>query len=166
MKTSLRHLVAICGLLFLAPVLTACGLGAQTDQVYQPAIGTDARGTSTDALGVVIVSAEDGTGQLVFSLNNNSLKDTDKLVKVTGPDLTIGEAQIEIPANTLINLADESIAVTGDSIKVGNFIKLTFEFQSGEVLNVETPVVTTLPPYNDIVPESSKSPAVDEPADD
>jgi hypothetical protein len=165
-KTSLRHLVAICALLILAPVLTACGFGAQTNQVYQPAIGTDARGESTDALGVVIVSGEDGSGQLIFSLNNNSFKDADKLVKVSGTDLEIAPTEVDIPAQTLLNLSDKPIAVTGDAIKSGDFVKLVFEFQSGEVLNVMTPIVTTQPPYNDIAPESgaTESPAGDEEA--
>jgi len=157
-KTSLRHLVAFCALLVLVPALAACGLNAQTDKVYQPAIGTDVRGTDTDALGVAIVSAEEATGHLIFSLNNNSLKQADKLLKVSGDGLTIGEAQIEIPAHTLLNIADKPIPVTGEAIKAGNFVKLTFNFQSGETLTAEVPVVSTLPPFNDIVPSHSATP--------
>ncbi len=158
--TSMRQLVAFLALLLLAPVLTACGLNAQTDKVYQPAIGTDVRGQDVDALGVVIVSAEDGSGQLIFSLNNNSLENADKLLTISGSGLEIGEAQIEVPAATLVNISDKPIAISGEDITAGDFVKLTFTFQSGETLNAEVPVVTTKPPYNDITPGSgSPSPS-------
>lgn len=157
---SLRHLVALSALLILVPALAACGLNAQTDKVYQPAIGTDVRGENVDVLGAVIVSSEDGTGQLVLSLNNNSLKDADKLVKISGDDLTIAEAGVDVPANTLINLADKPFTVTGDQIKAGDFVKLSFDFQSGESLVAEVPVVTNAAPYNKLPSASpSASPA-------
>ncbi|HRV68551.1 MAG TPA: hypothetical protein P5108_03795 [Marmoricola sp.] len=154
MKLSLRHLVALSALLILVPALAACGLNAQTDKVYQPAIGTDVRGENVDVLGAVIVSTEDGTGQLVISLNNNSLNDSDKLVKISGDDLTIAAASVEVPANKLINLADQPFEVTGDDIEAGDFVKLTFDFQSGESLVAEVPVVTNAAPYDNITPAS------------
>ena len=38
------------------------------------------------------------------------------MLKVSGEGLTIGEAQIEIPAHTLLNIADKPIPVTGEAI--------------------------------------------------
>ena len=59
-------------------------LGAQTDQVYNPAAGVDDRSGSVDVLNALVVSGSDGSGTVIASLVNNDQTHSDSLRSVAG----------------------------------------------------------------------------------
>ena len=65
--------------LVMVPLLGGCGFGAQTDAVYQPAVGVNTRPGQVDVLGGVVVSSTPGSGRLLFTLSNESETDGDSL---------------------------------------------------------------------------------------
>ena len=72
MKSPSQRRLAIAALL-LVPALASCGFNAQTDQVYQAAVGINDRSGEVDILNALIVSGEDGSGTFAGTLVN---KDT------------------------------------------------------------------------------------------
>lgn len=151
MKSLSRRSGVIASLL-LAPVLTACGFSAQTDQVYQPAEGVLDRSGSVDILNALVVSGDDGAGTLATTLVNNL--DTDaQLTNVTGPEVTVPAPaeDVEIPALGLNNLADGGeIAVFGDGVVPGTFVELTLTFSTGQATTIKAPVVTAEDDYAEV----------------
>ncbi|MCW2756717.1 MAG: hypothetical protein JWO46_463 [Nocardioidaceae bacterium] len=147
-----RRLVAGLALGLALPVLASCGFKTQTNEVYQPAVGTNARDSRVDVLGAVIVSPETGSGAVVATLVNNDQATGDTLESVTGTgDTTVTLAKpVEIPAQGAVNLADTGgIPVTGkavDSTK-SNFVSLTFTFTHADPVTISMPVVIDNGPY-------------------
>ena len=165
MLTSTRRRLAAASLVLLVPLTAACGFGYQTDQVYQPGVGTDVRSGNVDVLGAVIVSGADGSGTFVASLANKGLDKTVTLTSVTGPQglevqLT---APVEVPADGIVNLADKgAVRVAGDAVTYGAYLRLTLAFDDGESTKVNVPVVAREGEYADVapaVPSPSVSPA-------
>lgn len=156
-STSLRRAVFVAVGLVLA--LTACspGFNAQTDQVYQPAEGVVNRDKEVDVLNALIVSGEDGSGTFVANLVNNNVEQADRLVSVSGPEVTVpaaalgGDAATAIPANGALNLAAEgNVAVRGEGVVAGRFVELTLTFASGEAVTIRVPVVRNDGDYTDV----------------
>lgn len=146
MKSPIQRRVAIASLL-LAPVLGACGFSAQTDQVYQAAVGVDERSSDVDVLNAVIVT--NGTGQGTFAgtlVNNTGTADALENVTAEGATLVPG-GEIAVPAYGLVNLSEllenGKIALTldGDAVAAGGYVTLTFTFTNAEPVTVITPVV-------------------------
>lgn len=163
MKSPIQRRVAIAALL-LAPALTACGFDAQTDQVYQAATGVNERTSTVEILNAQIVSAEDGSGTFVATLDNNAAKD-DRLVGVTGDGVTAKSAGVLIPADGVANLAEPAetgdpiqVQVDGAKIKAGYWVRLTFVFASGQSTEVLVPVVANSEDFHD-VPLPSEAPS-------
>ena len=140
--------------LLLVPALGACGFGFgyQTDQVYQPGVGTDYRDGQVDVLASVVVSSTDGEGTFVASLVNKDTENDDILQQVTGEDVDVQlQAPIEVPAGTLVNLADTgAIAVQGETVEAGAWVRLTLTFASGETAEVNAPVVPHDAEYSEV----------------
>lgn len=155
MLTSTRRRLAAASLVLLVPLTAACGFGYQTDQVYQPGVGTDVRTGTVDVLGAVIVSGTDGSGTFVASLANKGLDKAVTLASVTGPQglevqLT---APVEVPAGGLVNLADKgAVRVAGDAVTYGTYLRLTLAFDDGESTKVNVPVVDREGEYADVSP--------------
>jgi hypothetical protein len=156
---NVRRLLASTVLLLAVPSLSSCGVNfdAQTDQVYNPAVGVDDRSGSVDVLNALVVSGTDGSGTVVATLVCNDPDRGDKLRAVAGAgdDASLqvtpgGEAAI--PAGGLLNLANDGrIFVRGEAIVPGSFVELTFSFQRGEAITVEAPVVSAEnPDYADV----------------
>jgi hypothetical protein len=139
--------LAACVLAVGAPALTSCGFDYATDRIYTPATGVNNREASVDVLGAVIVSAEDGSGMFVASFNNNDSLEPVSVEALEGVDqaqLSAGRfAPIEVPPDGLVNLADEGgIPVNGDVVTAGEFAEVALQFDTGERVEMDIPVVT------------------------
>lgn len=162
MKSPIQRRVAIAALL-LVPTLGACGFSAQTDQVYQAATGVNDRSGKVELLNAQIVTAEDGAGTFIATLDNTA-KTADELTSVTGSGVTAKTEGIAIPADGVANLAepaesgDPQLAVTGAGVKAGSWVRLTFVFSSGQSTTVLVPVVENSEDY-DHVPLPSEAPS-------
>lgn len=158
MKSPIQRRAAIAALL-LAPALTACGFSAQTDQVYQPAVGVNDRSGSVDILNAMIVSGTDGSGTFAGTLVNKNQTQDDVLDGVTGPGITASRATVTIDAGGNARLAESGeLTLQGSAIKPGTFVELTFSFGSGQSTTLKVPVVAATGDYAD-VPMPSASPS-------
>ena len=162
---NLHRSIAGAAVVVAVLVLSSCGarFGAQTDQVYNPAVGVDDRSGSVDVINALVVSGADGSGTVVATLVNNDQQDDDTLRTVSGAGddagLTVTVAgETAIPAGGLLNLAtDGRASIRGERVVPGNFVELSFSFDRGAAVKVDTPVVSSSnPAYEDIeVPSGS-----------
>jgi hypothetical protein len=163
-KSPIQRRVAIAALLLLAPALTACGFGAQTDKIYQAATGINDRTGTVELLNAQIVSAEDGTGTFIATLDNTGTK-ADRLINVTGDGVTSTSKGVTIPADGVANLAQPAevgnpvqVAVSGEKIQAGHWVRLTFDFANGQSTEVLIPIVSNSEDFHD-VPLPSEAPS-------
>ena len=153
---NVRRSIAVAAVVVAAPAMSACGVtfGAQTDQVYNAAVGVDNRDGSVDVLNALIVCGVDGSGTVVAGLVNNDETNPDALTGITSPDgVTVsGPTGTTIPAGGMVSLADKGqYAASGKAVKPGAFVKLTFSFENGKATTVDVPVVlATNPDYKDV----------------
>jgi hypothetical protein len=145
--STVRRRVATAALVLLVPMLAACGFGAQTDQVYQAAAGTNDRDGVVDVLNALVVSDTDGQGTFAGTLvNKGTTKDT--LVSVTDASGTVA---VDVPAGQAVNLATEGqVRLQGSDIKAGNFVSLTLQFAGGQTTELAVPVVAHTGDYVDV----------------
>ena len=158
MKSPTQRRVAIAALL-LAPALTACGFSAQTDQVYQPAVGVNDRSGTVDILNATIVSSTDGSGTFAGTFVSTDPEHSDTLESVTGSGITASRRSIEIPAGEAVPPGAQSgvISLKGDAIEPGSFVELTFVFSSGQSTTMSVPVVERTGDYADVPAPSTSS---------
>lgn len=156
MKSPLRRRTAIAALL-LAPALTACGFSAQTDQVYQPALGVNDRSGTVDVLNALIVSGEDGSGTFAGTLVNEDTTQDNTLDSVSGPGITASPSTVDVPAGGNARLAESgAVTLQGSDIKPGSFVELTLSFTSGQTTTMKVPVVEATGDYSKVpLPGSS-----------
>ena len=147
---NVRRSIAVAAAVLVSPVMSSCGVNfdAQTDQVYNPAVGVNNRDGSVDVLNALVVSGSAGSGTVVATLVNNDQQNADSLRGITGagPESSL-TVQIggprEIPADGLLNLADQGKAtVRGREILPGRFVEITFSFDRAEAVTVQAPVVS------------------------
>jgi hypothetical protein len=157
-KPTTQRRVAIAALL-LAPALTACGFNAQTDQVYQPAVGVNDRSGTVDIINALVVSGTEGSGTFAGTLVNKS-DEADRLESVTGTDVTASRQTVAIPAAKAVPLATSGVvSLTGEAVKAGGWVELTFVFSSGQSTSIKVPVVEATGDYADVrLPRPSASP--------
>jgi hypothetical protein len=167
-RSTATALVAV--LLPLAAALTSCGFDYPTDRVNTIAAGVNERDASVDVLGARVVAWGDGHGRLIGTLvyNENDADAPAKLVEVAGEGVTVAaqEAEIEVVPNEHVNLAsDESaaIAVEGE-FAAGDYITLTYSFDTNESVTLEVPVVKACGQYEGIT-EPEVDPAAAEETD-
>ncbi|MGZ4638323.1 MAG: hypothetical protein ACXV2J_04605 [Actinomycetes bacterium] len=160
MKSPIQRRVAVAALL-LAPLLTACGFSEQTDQVYQPAVGTNDRSGTVDILDAVIVTDTNGSGTFAGTLVNKDTSQDDRLDSVSGPGITSSRATVAVPAGGTALLADTgAVTLQGTDIVPGNLVELTFSFGSGQTTTFKVPVVAATADYADVpLPTPSSSPS-------
>lgn len=145
-----RTLVLTIGAL-LPLALTGCVKDFATDRVNTISSGVDNRDASVDVLNAVIVSTEAGAGTFVASFANNDIEEPASFTTLEGIDqaqLTAEEfTAIEIAPGQLVNLATEGgVPVTGD-FEAGNFVPVSVQFDNGEQVELEIPVVTNCGDY-------------------
>ncbi len=138
-----RRRLAIAPVTLALLLLAGCGFSVQTDQVYQPATGTDNRDGSVYVLNALVVSGGADTGRLVASMVNENQTTPDKLLNVTGPQLQAASpGAVLIPAGGLVNLATGNpITVTGGGLSAGKFVTVTFAFANSAQVTMLVPVV-------------------------
>ena len=139
-----RLVAAATAVVALAAPLSSCGFDAATDREVEYAAAPYDRSGIVDVLSVAVVSAEEGSGTVIASLSNNSTEDPHTLTAITGEGVTAAEFEpIEIGPDELVNLAEPAagITVTGD-FAAGEFVELTFAFDSGESTTLDVPVVS------------------------
>lgn len=165
-NVTVRRRLAAAAVIAAAPAISACGVnfGAQTDQLYNPTVGTDSRTGSVDVINTLIVSGKNGSGTVVAGLVNGSAAGTDRLVSVAGAgktrDVQVSvQGPTKIPARGLLNLAkDGKVTATGSSIVPGKFVTLTWSFQHGRSVTFDAPVVSASnSSYKDVPLPSSPS---------
>lgn len=151
---NVRRSIAAAAVLITAPVLSSCGVNfnEQTDQVYNPAVGTDDRSGTVDVLNALVVSGTDGSGTVVATLVNKDQRHGDALSGVTGAGadskatVQLGGAT-KIPAAGLLNLAtDGRVFLRGSRVAAGNFVKITFSFGRAQSITLDVPVVSASSP--------------------
>lgn len=146
-----RRRVAGAAMVLTIPALVACGFNNQTDQVYQPAVGVNDRSGEVDVLGALVVSDKPGSGVFIASLVNNSTTTADQLTGIQGDSVQVATgATPDIPADGLVNLADEAIGgvpVQGAKVEAGGYVTVRLTFKSADPITVEVPVVTDTGPY-------------------
>ena len=156
----LRRALAASALVVAAPLVASCGFDVQTDAVYQPAEGANARAEGTDVLGAVVVSDTKGTGRVVATLVNKR-NSSDELTGVSGSKVKIsGPESLEVPSNAVgfTNLADAKftpIVATGSTIDAGGYVTLRFTFTKSSPVTVDAPVVDTQGTYSGLAPGQS-----------
>lgn len=113
--TTLRRCVAIAATLLLIPTLAACGFGAQTNQQYQSAAGSDNRDGMVQILNAAVVIPSTGSthGTFLGSFVNTSTSDPAIQSTFTnGVTATIESISITTPTggtvNPMITLAPDS----------------------------------------------------------
>lgn len=148
-------------MVILLPSLGACGFNYQTDKVYQPGVGADNHKGTVNVLGGVVVSPGDAQGTFVASLVNTDLKEPQKLTSITGDGVQVKlKAPISVEPDSLVNLADSgAVGVTGEDIEPGNYVRLSLEFESGQKVDLNTPVVSNVEEYAGVTPASPSSPS-------
>jgi hypothetical protein len=151
---NVRRSIAVAAALMATPVMSSCGVnfGAQTDQVYNPAVGVNDRGGSVDVLNALVVSGKPGSGTVVATLVNNDPRHSDSLRGVAGAGKDTSLAvqvggPTRIPAGGLLNLAtDGGVTARGRQIVPGRFVGITFSFDRGKAVTVQVPVVSASDP--------------------
>ena len=147
--------LASAGALVLATVtLSSCGFNYATDKVYTPAEGVNNRDSRVDVLNAAVVATADGKGTFVASLSNNEtptyedgqLTDADDtltgLAGVGDTTLTADLEPVDVPGGRMVKLADgEGIPVTGDSIRLGDFVEVELTFENADPVTMKIPVV-------------------------
>lgn len=132
---------------------------AQTNAVYDPAAGTNARGGGVDVLNALIVDNADGTGTLSTTLvynpgefdDNVELPPTITLDEMTVTtlsdepiDSTLVSGGIALEPNESVKVGEEPVAtVSGDNFAAGEFVWLNLGFDAAaEPVRLQVPVVT------------------------
>jgi copper(I)-binding protein len=137
-----RSIATAVAVMALPLGLAACGFDAQTNKVYNPTVGVNNQEGQVDALNVVIVTTGDAGGTLVASLANNDQSEADTLTGVTGEGVQVEiSGDTQIPAGGLLTLDDGSLRITGEAVRDGAFVTLTFAFERAAAVTVKAPVV-------------------------
>jgi hypothetical protein len=145
----LSRSAAAAATLLAAGMLTSCGdnFGAQTDQIYNPAVGVNNRNGAVYVLNALIVSGTNGSGTVVATLVNENQNQPDRLISVDAAnprnqDIT-GKVfgPTTIPAGGMLNLANSGGAtVRGQTVAPGSFVPLRFTFAHAASAVVNVPV--------------------------
>ncbi len=155
--------------------LSGCGgnFHAQTDQIYQPAVGSNSREGQVYVLNALLVAGDGSHGALVAGLLDQAAAD-DTLTSVTAKtskdkDLTVTiiDGQIPLPSRTLVRLSqDADVAVSGQTgdLTPGGTASVTFTFQNADPVTLDAPIVSREGAYADVPlpspsPTASSSPA-------
>ncbi len=151
-----RRLTPLIAAAVLVPALSSC-MNYATDMIYTPAAGVNDRDGDVDILNAAIVSTDGNTGRFIASLNNDDIAATNSLEDLAGAGASgtlsfNGFDPVEIPANGLVNLAEEEfpggvgIPVAGD-FGVGDFVEVTITFGDGSSSTLQVPVLPNADEY-------------------
>ena len=155
----------------------AAQFGAQTQAVYQPAVGSDDRSGDVFVLNAIVLGDGQGNGTLVTTLINQT-SPTDFLTGVTakvlgggGVDVgalppvssTVANAPstgLELPTHTAVKLPDDGLVqLHSADLMPGGYLTLTLTFKEAAPLDVDVPVVAESSTYDGITVGPVVSPA-------
>ncbi len=141
-----RTLVLAAGTLLLtAPTLASCGFDYATNRVNLISHDVNDRGGELDAIGVVLVSAQPGSGTLVTTFVNQDPTEVAVVESVTGTGEPVVDATgfepIEVePLDRYTAAEDGGIPVQGDFVP-GEFVPIQYTFGDGSTADLDVPVV-------------------------
>jgi hypothetical protein len=164
LRQSARLLAAAGILVIAAPLLASCGFDYATDRVYTPCTGVNERDEAVDVLGAVVVSAQSGSGTFIASFANNHSVEPATVTTLAGvgddADLQVDSFEpIEIPAQGLVNLADDGgLPVQGD-VEAGLSLALKVTFGDGTSVDVIAPIVSDCGDYSGLDTSATDTPA-------
>ncbi|MGI8888114.1 MAG: hypothetical protein ACR2GB_03940 [Nocardioidaceae bacterium] len=142
----------------MMPMLAACGANfdAQSNQIYQPADGTNSDIGDVLARNVLIV-ADDSRGTLVsYLVNQTATADKLRQVTVTAGDgskveSTVTEGGVELPPSVGVQVADKAaVQLQGEALKPGYFVEVEMTFERAAPLNLDVPIVDRSGAYADV----------------
>lgn len=145
--------------------LGGCGTGfsAQTNQVYQPAVGANARG-DVDSMNTLLVGNSDGSATLSADLINN-LDEEQQLSSVTvttldDKPLVVRSPKILLPLEPnkpakLGGVKGSVVFVVTEGAEPGYYVKVTYTFTDSGPLTVEAPVVARTSEYDSVAGSAS-----------
>ncbi len=142
-----RRLVPTAALLVIgAPALASCGFDYQTNQVNTISMDVGDRGGTLDVIGVVLVSAQPGSGTLSATFVNQDPEQASGVESIAGtgepvvdaPDLEPFEVA---PLGRVTTLDEGGIAVEGDFVP-GDFAPIAITFADGSTTELDVPVVS------------------------
>jgi hypothetical protein len=148
----------------VAVALACCGLtgcaasfNAQTNQQYQPGVGTDDRSKVVFVLNCLVVADANGAGTLVGTLINQATGN-DELISVESADtsgnpitITTLPKPIPLKSQAAVKLqTGGAIRLNGKGVVLGNYITVTFSFQQAAPIIEQIPVVLNGPMYSGI----------------
>lgn len=154
-----------------AVALSVAGCGsnfdAQSQQVYQPAVGISDRDGDVYAINTLIVTDGGGNGTVVSALiNQTDAEDTLRSVTAAddrGADLQaqpLPDGGLPLPPGQSLQLGNEGLArISSDDLEAGRFVALTFTFANAEPVEIDVPVVNDGPDYVDVPVGGGNSPA-------
>ncbi|MCW2769684.1 MAG: hypothetical protein JWR27_1117 [Aeromicrobium sp.] len=140
--------------------LSACGtgFGAQTNKVYQPAVGANARG-EVDVLNALLVANADGSATISAGVVNNGDQEQ-SLSSVTVTTLDDQELEVASTDKPVTLTPDVFNAIGGASdagrfrvvkgADAGLYVKVTFTFSDSSPVTIEAPVVARTAEYESI----------------
>lgn len=146
--------LAIAATLALAGC-TATGNDAQTNQQYQPGVGTNLRTGQVQLYNALAVDNGDGTATL-STLVLNTTEDTQKLdsaLATTGDNVPVGvetAPAIIGPRDTFNTGPAATVLFTGDAVQPGNYVTVTLTFDEAGDVTIEAPVVARTEMYDDV----------------
>jgi len=147
-----RRLTAVSLTVVAGLSLSACGtsFNAQTNRVYQPAVGANTRG-DVESHNTLLVSNRDGSATLSAGLLNN-VDESQTLTSVTvtdgdGDDLTVRSPKIALPLpsgvlTTVGGVTDGGVFVVAEGAEPGAYVNVTYTFSGSGELTVKSPVVS------------------------
>lgn len=162
-KSSRLRAALAAGALVLVPTLSSCGFDYATDAIYNQAVGVNDRSGDVDVLNALIVSGEEGSGTFIATFVHNDLEETAAFEGIGGSVEAGDFGSLEIPASVdgSLNLLDEDpIGVTGD-FAAGDFVEVQLTFDTGQVTDIEVPVVPETGPHEGLDTAGSDSPTED-----
>lgn len=146
-----RRIAAASLALAAACTLSACGtsFGAQTNKVYQPAVGANERG-EVESHNTQLVGNRDGSATLSAGLVN-TLGTAQTLTSVavkgaTGETLTVKapKAPLTLEPKVLTTIGGtvaNSVFIVAEGAEPGDYVTVTYSFSDSGPLTVRTPVV-------------------------
>jgi hypothetical protein len=130
--------------------LAACGtsFGAQTNKVYQPAVGANERG-EVESHNTQLVENGDGSATLSAGVSN-TLDEEQTLLSVEvsdaeGQSLTVRapKTALRLPPDELLTLGSEQSGayVVAEGAEPGDYVTVTMTFSESGPLTIQTPVM-------------------------
>ncbi|MGZ5421499.1 MAG: hypothetical protein ACXWXF_04915 [Aeromicrobium sp.] len=162
----LRRTLAIAVSATALLVLTGCGFGAQTNQSYDAAVGSNERGGKIKVLNALYVDNADGTATFSATLLN---KDTGAhvlgAVTATSGDGSPITATLAAPVELEPQVpytpgTNGDIMLTG-AFAAGGFVKTTLTFEGAEPVTIDAPVVARNAAYEGVATKKTDAPKTD-----